>query len=174
MTNKNKTLILATAFLSMFFNQAHAIEALDLQVSRLGDVNLSCGQLSQEAILMRDIILTTQNIKDEGDFQNKGITAAGAVGSFLVGSATGGIGIGIAGYLLKEATNGKTNDADTIQDIAAQRRSLMMGIYNAKGCAGPLDHAMLENVVNESEEAERLASINTAGGKDANKPRYNQ
>ena len=36
----------------------------------------------------------------------------------------------------------KKENADEIQDIAEQRRTLMMGIYNAKGCFGPIEHAM--------------------------------
>lgn len=121
---------------------------------------MGCGQISQEAVLMRDIIITTEDIKDGSKFRNRGITAAGAIGSFLVGTATGGIGIAAAGMLLKNATESTKEEADHIQDIAEQRRSFMVGIYHAKGCEGPLEHAMLE----ELEPYISVASVEPAAG----------
>lgn len=169
MTTK-KLLLCAGMALFLFATpkQAWAIdEALALQVSRVGDVELSCGQLSQEAVLMRDIVMTTQDIKDNSDIKNKGITAMGAVGSFFIGSVTGGVGLAAAGYLLKDATEDVAEKADGVQDIAEQRRSLMLGIYNAKGCLGPMDHAMLDKPVQSisaADAAATLAAIEPAAG----------
>ena len=114
---------------------AFATEATYLQVSRIGDTQLSCGQLSQEAILMRDIIGATEEIKDDAELQNYEISAAGAVGSLLISSATGGLGLAAVGYLLQQNSEDKGDEADAV------RRSLMVGIYNAKGCSGPIEHA---------------------------------
>lgn len=41
------------------------------RMSQLGDVNLSCGQLSREALRMRDIIQRKQNIKDNSDLKDR-------------------------------------------------------------------------------------------------------
>ena len=173
-----KHLILSACLLALLSNTsaAWATDAVTLQVSRLGDIEMGCGGLSQEAALMRDIIITTQDIKDDSKMKDRGISAAGAVGSFLVGTVTGGIGIAAAGLILKNSTNNTQHEADTIQDTAEQRRSLMIGIYNAKGCSGPIEHVMQDGLTQEK-EMQRLAEIETAAGK-ANlrqkKPHYNQ
>lgn len=121
-------------------------EALALQVSRTGDIEMSCGEISQEAALMRDIITTTQGIQDNTDFKDKSISAVGAVGSFFVSTVTGGAGIAAVGYLLKDANEDTAEKAEGVQDIAEQRRSFMTGIYNAKGCAGPIEHAFRDDI----------------------------
>lgn len=113
-----------------------------LQLSYEGDVEMQCGDLSKEAGTMRDIIYATQDVKDKAKMRKNGIKAAGAIGSFLVGSVTGGVGLAVGGFLLDQGVDETRTNADEFQDTAEQRRTLMMGIYNAKGCYGPLDHAM--------------------------------
>ncbi|MCB1533034.1 MAG: hypothetical protein KDJ35_09225 [Alphaproteobacteria bacterium] len=173
-------MILPLCALALFANSsaAQAIEAQSLKVSRVGDTDMGCGQISQEAALMRDIVMTTEDIKDDTNIKNHSITAAGAVGSFLVGTVTGGVGIAAAGFLLKNATEDTKEEADNIQDIAEQRRSLMMGIYNAKGCMGPIEHVMQDHV-HEHETLLQLAGLAPAAGeetpdKDDEQPHYNQ
>ena len=114
----------------------------NLKISQSGDLELSCGALSNEAGRMSHIIHATQDIKDNSELKSHGITAAGALGSFLIGSATGGIGLAVGGFLMNHNIEERKDQADTIQDTAAQRRTLMMGIHNAKGCYGPIEHAM--------------------------------
>jgi len=91
---------------------------------------------------MSSIIYATQDIKDTSEMKSHGISAAGAVGSFLIGTVTGGIGLAVGGFLMNYSVEERSDEADKIQDIAAQRRTLMMGIHNAKGCYGPIDFAM--------------------------------
>ncbi len=152
------------------------LEVLELQVSRIGDTELGCGALSQEAAVMRDIIDTTQDIQNSSKIKSHGINAAAGVGGFLIGTVTGGIGFAAAGFLLDQSTKDNASEADGVQDIAQQRRSLMMGIYNAKGCLGPIEHVMQDQVTREDEET-RLAAIETEAGDDQSeprKPRYNE
>ena len=156
-----------------------SIEAVDLKISRQGDLELNCGQLSQEAVLMREIITTTQDIKDDSKIKSRGIGVASAVGSLLIGTATAGIGFAAAGYMLDYSTNETADSADSVQDIAQQRRSLMMGIYNAKGCEGPMDHAMQDNL--PQERAIQIAAVEPAAGDNSKdtppvrqKPAYNE
>ena len=157
--------ILGTAFLlslsPSFAGDALLMKAMDLQVSRVGDTEMSCGSLSQEAMVMRDIIGTTQDIKNESQMQSHGISAVGAVGSFVIGTVTGGIGLAAAGMLLDHNIDQKSEQADSVQDLAKQRRSLMVGIYNAKGCFGPVEHAM-----NDPKDLKlvNLAAIEPAAG----------
>lgn len=159
---------------------ATATEATLLTASRIGDTKMTCGQLSQEAVLMRDIVVTTEDIKEDTELKNYGITAAGAVGSFLISSITGGVGIAAAGYLLKETTSEKSEQADGVQDIAEQRRMLMIGIYNAKGCNGPIEHAFAYDVEknipfkSQNNKAFDVANIEPAAGDEKEpKQRFN-
>lgn len=139
------------------------------QMSQLGDVDLSCGQLSREALRMRDIIQRKQDIKDDSEIKDRGISAAGAVGSLLLGSVTGGVGLAAAGFLASQAVEKEADKADSIQNIADRRRGFMIGIYKAKGCFGPTEHVMLAPV--ENDLASRLASTEPAAGADEH--RYN-
>lgn len=101
--------------------------------------------------------------------QSHGITAAGAIGSFLIGSVTGGVGLAVGGLLLDHNVGKNADQADGIQDVAEQRRTLMMGIFNAKGCEGPLEHAMQNPEI--FDPLAQLAAIETAAGEQA--PGYN-
>ena len=137
--------------------QAHA-----LQISRLGDVEKSCGSLSEEAADMRDVIYQMEEAKAQKDLQSDGLTAAGAVGSFLVGTVTGGVGLAVGGFLLERNIENNKEEVDAIQDIAEQRRTLMMGIFNAKGCLGPIEHAMQNP--EQLNSIDILANIEPASG----------
>lgn len=134
--------LLCACLILNFPNAAHAIKATELEVSRAGDLDLTCADLSREAETMRDIILANEEIKDDADDKSMGISAAGAVGSMLIGTATGGVGLAAMGFMLDKQTEDRSDKADAVQDIAEQRRTFVMGIYNAKGCYGPMDHAM--------------------------------
>lgn len=120
----------------------NAADIKTLEISTPEDLQMSCGQLSTEAANMAQVIYATQDIKDKSTMKSHGITAAGAVGSFLVGSVTGGIGLAVGGFLMNYNVEERSDQADDLQYIAAQRRTLMMGIHNAKGCFGPIEHAM--------------------------------
>ena len=109
---------------------------------------------------MNEIISTTQSIKDQKNIEKTGVTALGALGSFLVGTATGGIGIAAAGFVLKENLEGYEDNADEIQDVAEQRQTFVSGIYKAKQCTKPLIEE--ESIVNV--RAEKLISIEPASG----------
>lgn len=179
-----KTITLTyTAFILaiMPIQNAKAIEAVELKVSRLGDVELPCGSLSEEALLMREIIIATEEIKDNSDLKSHGINAAAGIGSFLIGSATGGIGLAAAGFLINQTNKEDASDANGVQDIAKQRRGLMLGIFNAKGCFGPIEHALQDGFIPPAEKKSiSVANIEPASGNtqnnstSQNKPRYNQ
>lgn len=178
---KHRFLLLSSiAFLTLSFSPTAKAEDMQpengLVVSRLGDTELSCGALSQEAALMRDIIDTTEDIQDKSKIKSHGINAAAGVGSFLVGTVTGGIGFAAAGFLFDQSTKDDAEEADDVQEVAQQRRSLMTGIFNAKGCLGPIEHAMQDQISLEKQDT-KLAAIQTQAGDDESedrKPHYNQ
>lgn len=116
----------------------------DFKISRKGDLSLSCDQLYQEAKSMSEIINETRTLKEDAAFNSRGVSAAGAVGSLLVGTVTGGIGLALGGLLLDESIENRKKEADKIQDIAEQRRTFIMGIYTAQECEGDI-YAMINN-----------------------------
>ena len=132
-----------------------------LQISYETDLALSCPELSKEANLMHEIITTTEDIKNDAKLTSHSITAAGAVGSFLIGSVTGGVGLAVGGFLLDQNMKSSANNADETQDIAEQRRTLMLGIYNAKGCKGPLIEA---HNFNNTARTQKLSAIEPTSG----------
>lgn len=160
--------ILTTSLLTLP-HIAAAEEFETLSVAKLGDVDMTCGQLSEEALIMRDIVFTTQDIKDGKTRTDTGIGVAGAIGSLVVGSATGGLGLAAAGLIATQMNDSAMEEADTTQDIAAQRRSLLLGIYKAKGCIGPYEFAMVDP---DAEEPllDQIVSVEPAAGDD--KPQY--
>ncbi|MDB2682889.1 hypothetical protein N9Z27_01385 [Alphaproteobacteria bacterium] len=158
-----KSLVLLCASLTFSpILSATSSELEELKMTAPGDLEMSCGKLSQEALNMRDVIYNTQNIKDNSTIQSHGITAAGAIGSLIIGTATGGIGLAAAGFLMDQNVSGNAEDAESLQDIAQQRRSFIIGIYGAKGCYGPMDHAMQDP--QPFDPIEKLAAIETASG----------
>lgn len=161
--------ILCLAAPSFAADQTADARKPEFKMSQLGDVNLSCGQLSREALRMRGIIHRKQGIKDDSEMKDHGISAAGAVGSLLLGTVTGGVGLAAAGFLASRAVSEEADKAENIRNIAAQRRGFMVGIYNAKGCNGPTEHVMIKPV--SKDLATRLAETAPAAGSE--KPQYN-
>lgn len=160
----------------MLPHSAHAVDTVkagEMKVTHVGDVELSCAALSEEAAYMRDIIDNKESLKQDAKMQEYGVNAAAGIGSFLVGTVTGGIGFAAAGFLAAEAINEDAEEAEALRDVASQRRSFMMGIFNAKGCYGPIEHVMLR--APEQDEATELANIMPAAGDTHSSPsRYNQ
>ena len=131
------------------------------QVSQIGDLEKTCSEISQEVSDMELLINHTQKTLDDSEMTNHGVTVAKTVGSYLVGSLAGGIGIIAAGYIVSEAADDRFENAAAVQDVAEQRRSFMAGIYNTRGCMGPLE--------------KKLADIETpAGDEDADTPEPKQ
>lgn len=167
------TILTATALIStLMIGPAFAVDAVkgkNLRFSQFGDTELSCGALSREALRMRDIIVRKDNDRKNAEMREHGITAAAGIGSFLIGTATGGIGFAAAGFIAAEANEDDAEKAEAVQDLAEQRRSLMIGIFNAKGCAGPINHVVEPILPYEKREPEahKLNGIEPAGGRHA-------
>ena len=168
-----RSALYSCAFLTFVITQpAFAVDTVsagEMTVSHAGDMDLGCAALSKEAGTMRDVITQHEDVKDDAKMQGYGVNAAAGIGSFLVGTVTGGIGFAAAGLLASEAISEEAEEAEAVKDIAAQRRSFMMGVFNAKGCFGPIEHVML--TPQEERTQTSLANIEPAAGDD--RPRYN-
>ena len=123
-----------------------------LVMSKPGDLEMSCHEISTEVANMRDIVLTARDMQDDSELAMTGVGVAKTVGSYLVGSLAGGIGIFAAGFLVNELGDEKIENAIELQNVAMQRHSFMTGIYNARGCQGPLDLASLEPAAGDEGE----------------------
>jgi len=149
-------IIVIGAALFLFHDNAQAagLPSENIQISQKGDLDMSCHGISKEMSVMEEIAARTQEIRDDSKITNTGISVGKAVGSYLVGSLVGGIGIIAAGYFVNEAASDYTEDAVSLQTTAIQRHSFMAGIYNAKGCAGPVRMALIEPAAGDAEIAE--------------------
>lgn len=150
-----------------------------LKVAKETDLEMSCEELTQEALLMRDIIQTTETLKSEANLNGHAVTAAGAIGSFLIGSVTGGIGLAAAGFIANQQVEETADTAQDTQSIAQQRRALMIGIHKAKNCSSNIETAMAPVKSQSSLElsTNRLANIEPASGsifQSDTKENYNQ
>lgn len=155
--------------LCLIIRPVYAFESDTLSVMKPNDLALGCHALSSEASLMSEIIYTTRDIQDDVDIRKQGITALGALGSFVAGTATGGLGFAAAGYLLKENAGQDGRQAALIQNLAAQRRALLTGMFMAKNCYGPIEHVFVSPA--DLMPATRLAATEPAAGE---LQRYNQ
>ena len=153
----------------VFFTPALVRAADDpfaLRVIRDTDTELSCAQLVDEALLMRDIIQTTETIKNDADFSGHAVSGAAAIGSFLVGSVTGGLGLAAAGFVASQGVEADGDRAQDIQEIARQRRALMIGIHKAKDCQNAITVAItpVESKTPLQTGSERLAHMEPSAG----------
>jgi hypothetical protein len=147
-------------------------------VSRKDDLKLDCAALRAEVSAMRAVIASAGQDKSRASLQSSGISAAGAVGSLLVGTVTGGIGLAAAGLVLDHNVSEHKDDADELQDLAAQRRTWLKGLYTAQACEGPLEtpeqETRVRNAMAEhSLPDDALANIESAAGPPAEQTTLN-
>ncbi len=163
------TLLLTGIFSVLIFLSATTAQATDLRahtidISRQGDMGMSCQALSKEVSSMEDLIFQAQKAKKESKIASRSVGVVETVGSYFIGSFGGVIGIFAAGHFLNNATDTKTEEASNLQNNASQRRTLMAGLFIAKDCEGPLQNGL------------QMAAIEPAAGPQdlrPRKPRYN-
>jgi hypothetical protein len=126
-------------------------------VTQPDDLMLNCDQLWEEAFTMKHIIASTQDMRSDSEMRIRGIGVLGTAASYLVGTVTGGIGIAAAGMIAKEAASSSEESAEKIQDVAEQRRTLMVSLFNIRQCEGDIQQAMIDPVpVNPIEKITRV------------------
>lgn len=125
------------------------------------DHKMNCAAIGREIETMGTVIRYSDEVQDDANDTGTGISVVKAVGGFLIGSIPGAIGVMAAGQVANEIAEGKAEDAAHLQDIAEQRRSMMMGMYSAKNCYGPI-----REVKAEDRRDKFLAAIEPASGTD--------
>ena len=164
----NRCIALGLAGLVLVFSRpvaAAADEAAGLEVIRPGDTALSCGQIAGEIALMEDVVFRSRDIEKRSHYTSAGVGVAKTAVGFLIGSLPGALGVMAAGHIVSEATDDRGESAAALQDAAAQRRSMMIGIFNAKGCEGPIYMSLEDLEPAAGEETPPPAPV---------RPRYNE
>ena len=147
-------------------------------VTQPDDLMLNCDQLWAEAFTMRQIIASTQDMRSDSEMKIRGIGVLGTAASYLVGTVTGGIGIAAAGMIAKEAASSNEESAEKIQDVAEQRRTLMVSLFNIRQCEGDIQQAMidpkpqspLEAITSADKTDEAQAQVEPASGPASIRP----
>lgn len=145
-------------------SSAYAVDSALLEISQPGDAAMSCGDISHEIAKIEKIVMESRATQEKSKDAGIGIGIVKTVGSYLVGTLTGTVGFMAAGHIAKEAADEYEEDASDIEDIALQRRSLMMGMHTAMDC-GVLPPTQLL-----PEEETQDASILMPDGPDAIEP----
>lgn len=148
-----RTGILACAvLLSLCRGAAAADDASAFEVARIGDLDMDCYQISREISAMELLVAQAVEEQESTKMTSTSVAVAKTVGSYLVGTLAGGLGILAAGYIVSEATDDREENAIALQNGAEQRRSFMAGIYNARGCNGPLALAAIQPAAGEEQD----------------------
>ena len=109
-----------------------------LEIWMAGDDQLDCTGIRKEIGAMENMIISSDEAQQSAENTGTGISIVKAIGGFLIGSVPGAIGVMAAGHVASNAAEGQAEDAEAREDVAEQRRSMMIGMYNAKGCKGPI------------------------------------
>jgi hypothetical protein len=134
-----------------------------LQVAMPGDSLLDCTGISNEIVYMESVMTNSDEIQRQAENKGTGISIVKAVGGFLVGSVPGALGVMAVGHVAGEAAEGEAEDAAQLENIAALRRSMMVGMYNAKGCKGPIySQRAIRSAAIETPEPAPMAAVDAA------------
>jgi len=99
---------------------------------------MSCADIKHAVAATDDMILKADGDQDNSEHTRTGINVAKTVGSFLVGSVGGVVGIMAAGHFMSDAASDRAENAEEAEQTAREQRSRLEGIYMAKECAGNL------------------------------------
>ena len=154
-------------------NKAEAEIAAEVATSgqlAKGDTRMSCDQIASEIVELDRIIRTARTTRKNSDNTGTGVSVAKTVGSFLVGSLGGVIGIVAVGALAGEVAENSGEEAAAIEENAEERQNRLAGVFEGKGCEGELAMTV--------DKTEDVANIEPAAGTQAQdttprKPHYN-
>lgn len=133
---------------------AHKPVPEKIEIWMAGDELLDCGGIRREIAAMEEVIIRNDEAQQSAQNTGTGISIAKAIGGFLIGSIPGAIGVMAAGHVAGEAAETQAEDAEAREDVAQQRRSMMIGMYNAKECKGPIhSNRALRNAAIDAHEA---------------------
>jgi len=149
-----------------------AAEVAEGEVVQKNDAHMTCEQIAHEVVELDRIIRTARHTQSRSDDAGTGVSVAKTVGSLLVGSLGGVVGIVAVGALAGEAAENSGEKAAVIEENAEERQNRLAGVFEGKGCEGKL--ALTEEAPEVSKGA---ANVEPASGSPVytpKKPRYNE
>ncbi|MFN3828027.1 MAG: hypothetical protein ACK4NR_10445 [Micavibrio sp.] len=167
---KQHLLGLAVFSVLAFAADSYATETGEITAEAKNDVALSCDQIANEVVVLDRTIRTARDKKDSSDRAGTGVNVAQTVGSLLVGSLGGVVGIAAVGLLAGEAADEAGDDAAAIEEKAEERQNRLAGVFEGKGCEGEL--ALTPEAEDKEEDVSQLEPA--SGTPTApRRPRYN-
>lgn len=142
----------------------------DMEVTQTGDGHLTCDQIAHEVVELDRLIRNARHTQNRSDNAGTGVTVAKTVGSLLVGSLGGVVGIVAVGALAGEAAESTGEKAAAIEENAEERQNRLAGIFEGKGCEGEL--ALTED--NPDDVAKIEPASGSINAKANRKPTYNE
>ena len=172
MTFKKTILLRCLATISLLWSATHTLPAhANTATPPKADTAMTCEQIANEVVELDRTIRNARTTQTSSHNTGTGVSVARTVGSFLVGSLGGVIGIVAVGALAGEVVDNSGEKAATIEENAEERQNRLAGIFEGKGCDGEL--ALTED------NPEDVTAIEPASGSIAHntaprKPHYNE
>lgn len=135
------------------------------------NVGMSCDQIADEVVRLDRTIRAARLSQSESRNAGTGVSVAKTVGSLLVGSLGGVVGIVAVGALAGEAVEVRAEKAALVEEKSEERQNRLAGIFDGKGCEGAL---ALTGDSGPSSDDDIPRIEPAAGAAPALKPRYNQ
>ncbi len=158
----------ATANAEPQAEQVSTAAVSEQNITANSDAGMSCDQIANEVVELDRVIRKARATQESSENAGTGVSVAKTVGSLLVGSLGGVVGIVAVGALAGEAAENSGEKAAKIEEGAEERQNRLAGVFEGKGCEGEL--ALTE------EATESVAKVEPASGTQAlpKKPRYNE
>lgn len=148
------------------------LERIRIRAELKKDVGLSCDQIAHEVVELDRVIRMARITQTESRHTGTGVSVAKTVGSLLVGSLGGVVGIVAVGALAGEAANNYGEQAAQVEEDAEERQNRLAGIFDGKGCEGELVLTAEPDITGDL--ANITPAAGTPGQKAIMKPRYNE
>ena len=136
------------------------------------DSDMTCEQIAHEVVELDRIIRTARETQQSSNNAGTGVTVAKTVGSILVGSLGGVVGIAAVGALAGEAAEDSGEKAAVIEENAEERQNRLAGVFDGKGCEGEL--ALTGEEENEPEDPSKVEPSSGTALYKPKKPNYNE
>lgn len=142
---------------------------------KTADLKMSCDQIAHEVVELDKVIVESREIQKKSNNADTGVTVAQTVGSVLIGSLGGVLGLAAAGALASGAAEDAGDDAAALEEKAEERQNRLAGLFDGKGCEGELaltrDHE--DDAPDDIEPAAGEATAGSTAVKTPRRPRYN-
>lgn len=104
-----------------------------IQITKPGDGQMSCEQITTEIYSMDAVINQSNSSKSANELAGIGTSVAGHLAGFF----GGGVGAVVATGGANSVIGKNKQSAEERMKAAEQRRTMLMGIYAGKGCETP-------------------------------------